>query len=87
MSNRLHLRLFLVVAACLLGAGTAGSLIQRAAANADFREYSQLTESRSALLEEAAALQSAIASCRSSRSPPKYAPSVRIDSAAAPPRS
>ena len=61
MSSRLRLRLFVVVAACVVVAGAASGLIQRSASRADFREYQQLVEMRAAMLEQNSALQSAIA--------------------------
>ncbi len=39
MSRRLRLRLLLVIAACVVGAGVASATIQRSASNADFGEY------------------------------------------------
>jgi diguanylate cyclase (GGDEF)-like protein len=61
MSGRLRLRLFALVAGCVIVAGAASGLIQRAASRADFREYQQLTEMRASFLEQDSALQSAIA--------------------------
>jgi diguanylate cyclase (GGDEF)-like protein len=61
VSSRLRIRLFLIVAACVVGAGIASALIQRSASTLDLREYRLLTDVRAAFLEQNAALQSAIA--------------------------
>jgi diguanylate cyclase (GGDEF)-like protein len=68
MSTRLRIRLFMVVAICVVGVGIASALIQRAASAADFREYQQLAEVRASFLEQDAALQSAIAGASASAS-------------------
>jgi diguanylate cyclase (GGDEF)-like protein len=57
MSTRLRLRLLLVIAACVMGAGVATAVIQRAASNADFAEYANVAELRTDMLAQFAALQ------------------------------
>jgi diguanylate cyclase (GGDEF)-like protein len=60
MSKRLRIRLLLVIAACVMGAGVASATIQRSASNADFAEYSAITALRIDMLDQAAALQAAV---------------------------
>ena len=83
MSSRLRIRLFLVVASCVIAAGVASSLIQRASARADFSEYQQLTQMRAALLDQDSALQSALAGTSARPSQTFRAAEQRLDRAAA----
>ncbi len=54
------IRLLLVIAACVVGAGVASATIQRSASNADFGEYSGVTALRVDMLAQDAALQAVI---------------------------
>ena len=60
MSRRLRIRLLLVIAACVVGAGVASATIQRSASNADFAEFATVTTLRFDMLALDAALQQAI---------------------------
>ena len=60
MSRRLRIRLLLVIAACVVGAGVASATIQRSASNADFAEYATVTAVRIDMLALDAALEQAI---------------------------
>ena len=60
MSTRLRIRLLLVIAACVVGAGVASATIQRSASNADFAEYSGVNDLRVNMLTQAAALREAL---------------------------
>ena len=60
MSRRLRIRLLLVIAACVVGAGVASATIQRSASNADFAEYSGVNALRVDMLAQDAALQEVI---------------------------
>ena len=60
MSGRLRIRLLLVIAACVVGAGVASATIQRSASNADFEEYAGVTAIRVGMLAQDAALQQAL---------------------------
>jgi diguanylate cyclase (GGDEF)-like protein len=57
MSKHLRIRLLLVIAACVVGAGVASATIQRSASNADFEEYQDVTAVRIDMLAQDAALQ------------------------------
>ncbi len=83
MSSRLRIRLVLVVAACVVGAGLASSLIQREAARSSFLEYERVTEMRNALLEQDAALHTAMETGSPAAVRAFHAAERRFDQAAA----
>src|SRR5215218_2366576 len=58
--SRLRIRLLLVIAACVVGAGVATAVIQRSASDPDFVEYADIAGLRIDMLAQAAALEQAV---------------------------
>ena len=77
MSKRLRIRLLLVIAACVVGAGVASATIQRSASNADFAEYSGVNDLRVNMLSQDAALQEALHEPSAGRSSASPTPGTR----------